>query len=108
MTLKIRRTGAGLRIILGDGYQAAFFHSQYAVATPREREIVSDEYRGELVRAMQTFQELENHFPGPEIEVARGFVGEQNLRLSDKRTGQHDPLLLAARKFTGAVRPPCL
>ncbi len=56
---------------------------------------------------METLQKLENHFPGPEIEVASGFVGEQNLRPSDQCTGQYDPLLFSARKFTGAVRPPC-
>jgi len=64
---------------------------------------MSDENRGELVRAMQICQEFENHFPGPEIEVARGFIGKQNLRTAHQRPGQHDALLLSTGKLTGAV-----
>ena len=31
--------------------------------------------------AMQAFQQFENHFAGPEIQVAGGFIGEQHRRL---------------------------
>ena len=62
----------------GFGKQGAAFHGQDTVATPRERQIVSDENRSEPVRAVQAFQQFEDHFPGPEIQVAGGFVGEQN------------------------------
>ena len=88
------------------GTKPPFSMAQNAVATPRKRQIVRDENRGELVRAVQTFQELEDHLPGPEIQVPGRLVGEQNRRLAHQRAGQHDPLLLSARKFTGAVRWP--
>jgi hypothetical protein len=55
------------------------------------------------MRAVQTFQELENHLPRPEIKISRGFVGEQNLGPSHQRASQDHPLLFAARKLAGTV-----
>ena len=52
---------------------------------------------------MQPLQKLENHFAGPEIQVAGRFVGEQNGRFSHQSTGEHHPLLFAAGKFSGAM-----
>ncbi|MEI9973005.1 MAG: hypothetical protein WDO73_13650 [Ignavibacteriota bacterium] len=58
---------------------------------------MSDEDRGELVRTVEIRQEFEDHFPGPEIEVAGGFIGEENLRTAHQRSGQYDALLLSTR-----------
>ena len=52
---------------------------------------------------MQPLQELENHFAGPEIQVAGGFVSEQNGRFSHQSAGKHHPLLFTAGKFSSAV-----
>jgi hypothetical protein len=64
------RTGRPIR------YQSTFFQIQYAVAAPRERQIVGDEDRGELVRPVQVFEQLKNHLAGPEIQVAGRFIGK--------------------------------
>jgi len=42
---------------------------------------------------MQTFQKIEDHFTGPEVEVAGRFVGEQDGGSADESTSQHDALL---------------
>ena len=55
---------------------------------------------------MQAFQKLENHFAGPEIQVAGRFVGEQDGRLSDEGPGKDHPLLFTSGKFPGTVRRP--
>jgi hypothetical protein len=58
------------------------------------------------MRAMQIFQQLENHFASPEVQVAGRLIGKQNTGLSHKGAGQHDPLLFPTRQFTRAVRCP--
>ena len=67
------------------------------MATARERQIVGDENRGELVRLVQPCQEIENHLACPEIEISRGFIGKKNGWPADQSPGQYDPLLLPAR-----------
>ena len=46
---------------------------------------------------MQIFKQFEDHFAGPEIEVAGGFVRQQSRRLSHQGARKHDALLLATR-----------
>ena len=53
---------------------------------------------------MQSVQKIEDHFAGPEVEIAGGFVGEQERRISDQSAGQHHSLLFAPGEFPGAVR----
>jgi hypothetical protein len=45
---------------------------------------------------MQTFQKLEDHFAGPEIQVAGWFIGQQNGGYSHEGSGQHNTLLLSS------------
>ena len=59
--------------------------------------IVRDENRGELMGAVQVFQQLKDHLAGPEIQVAGRLIGEQNTGLSHQSAGQHHPLLFSAR-----------
>ena len=47
-------------------------------------------------------QQVEDLVRGGRVELAGGFVGEQNGRLVGERDGDRDALLLAARQ---AVRP---
>ena len=86
-----------MRIILDSRYQPAFFECQCPVAAAGERQIVSDENRRELVAAVQAFQEFEDHFAGPEIEVPCRLIGQKHARLPDQRPRQRNPLLLPAR-----------
>jgi hypothetical protein len=58
---------------------------------------VRNENRGEAVRTVQIFQQLENHLTGTKIQVPGGFVGQQHGRLAYKGTSQHDALLFASR-----------
>ena len=83
--------------ILDSRYQPAFFESERPVATPRERQIVSDQDRCELMGPVKTFQELENHLASPEIQVPCGFVGQQDGGVADQGAGEHDPLLFPSR-----------
>jgi len=86
-----------MRNILENRYQTAFFKGECPATTTSECEIVRNEYRRELVRAVQIFQEFEDHLAGPEIEVSRGFVGQQHARFADQRAREGNPLLLPAR-----------
>ena len=56
---------------------------------------------------MEIREEFEDHFPGPKVEVPRGFVGEQNLRTAHQRSSQNDALLFPTRKLSGTVQRPC-
>src|ERR1022692_4656908 len=61
LDLKILRRAPGMRTKWLSRYQPAFFHTQYAVAAPRERQVVRNQDRGEAMRAVQTRQEFEDH-----------------------------------------------
>ena len=67
------------------------------MASPREGKIVRHENRGQRVRPVEVFEMIEDHLAGPEIEISRGFVGEQNGRPTDQGTSQNDSLLFPAR-----------
>ena len=49
---------------------------------------------------MQILEQIHDHFAGPEIEVARGFVGQKDAGVAHQRARQYDSLLLSARKLT--------
>jgi len=55
------------------------------------------------MRTMQTFQTNEDHFAGPEAEVAGGFAGQQDKGFTHQSPCQHDALLLAPGSFPCAV-----
>ena len=77
-------------------YQTAFFKAQHAIAAPRKRQIMSDKNGGELMRAVQIRQNIEDHFAGTKIEIAGGLIGEQDRRAAHQSPGQDDALLLSA------------
>jgi hypothetical protein len=52
---------------------------------------------------MQILEQIHDHLAGPEVEIARGFVGEKNAGVAHQRARQYDALLLSTRKLTGAV-----
>lgn len=74
-----------------------------AVRAAREIQIVRDVQGGQLPGAMQILEQVHDHFAGPEIEIASGFVGQKDARVADQRASQYDSLLLSARKLTRAM-----
>src|SRR6202171_2780279 len=88
--------------------QNAMFQSQYTVATRGERQVVRRDERRQLVRAMQSLQQLEH---GPSIllvQVSGRFISQQHGRPGDERPGNSDALLFPARKLPCAVLGPVL
>ena len=83
------RTGISAR------YQTAFIQAQYSGTTLCKRQIVRNENRCEAMRTVQTFQKLENHLAGPEVEIPSRFVGQKDGRLSHQGARQHNTLLLS-------------
>ena len=81
----------------------AAFQRERAVRAAREIQIVCDVQGGQLPGPMQILEQIHDHFAGPEIEIASGFIGQENARVADQRAGQYDSLLLPARKLTRAM-----
>ena len=57
-----------------------------------------------MVSTMQIREQTDDHFAGPEIQVASRLVREQERGFSDKRARKRHSLLLAARQFPRAMR----
>ncbi len=76
--------------------------------SPDERgdvRLVGDQDDGDAALA-QLLEERHHLHAGPRVEVARGLVGEDELRLADQRAGDGHPLLLPAREAVrGVVQP---
>ena len=81
----------------------AAFERQGSVRAPREIQIMRDVKRGQLPGPMQILEQVHDHFAGPEIEVAGGFVSQKDAGVAHQRACQHDSLLLSARKLTRAM-----
>src|SRR5215467_15108321 len=80
------------------------FQLEDSIASPGKRHIVRAENRRKLMRSMQAFQKMENHFAGPEIQVAGRFVREQYGRPSHQGAFKDHPSLLTDRQFPRNVR----
>jgi hypothetical protein len=76
------------------------FQSQRSVRAACEIQIVGDVKRSQLPGPMQILEQIHDHFAGPEIEIARGFVSQKNTGVAHQRAGQNDSLLLATRQLT--------
>ena len=81
----------------------AAFQREGAVRAAREIQIVSYVKRGQPSGPMQILEQVHDHFAGPEVEIASGFVGQKHARVADQRASQYDSLLLPARKLTRAM-----
>ena len=62
---------------------------------------VGDEEEGGLVAVAEVAHELEDGLAGGGVEVAGGFVGEEDGRAVDEGAGDGDTLLLAAAELAG-------
>ena len=78
----------------------AAFQSEGPVRAAREIQIMRDVQRGQLPGPMQILEQIHDHLAGPEIEIAGGFVGQQDAGIAHQRAGQYHSLLLSARKLT--------
>ena len=83
--------------------ELAFTETEGAVAACGEGQVVGDEDAGEGVGLVERLQEGEDRFGGALVEVACGFVGEEDLGLGDEGAGEGDALLLATGELAGTV-----
>jgi hypothetical protein len=81
--------------------ERALAHLVAALRALGEFKIVGDEDEAERFRVLQPFEQVDDVGLGVFVEVARGFVGEQQRRRIDERTGDRDPALLAAGHAAG-------
>lgn len=65
--------------------------------------VVGDENHGYLGLLAKVFEEVKNFFAGFAVEVACGFVSEEEFGFGDEGSGKSDALLLSSREFVGAV-----
>jgi hypothetical protein len=63
-----------------------------------------DEDGCKLVAAVDLSEHLYHSIGSSEVEITRGFVGQQHSRISDQSAGQHHALLLTAAQLSGAMR----
>ena len=75
----------------------AAFERQGPVRAACEVQIVRDVKRSQLAGAMQILEQVHDHFAGPEIEIAGGFVRQKDVGVAHQRAGQYDSLLFSAR-----------
>ncbi len=68
--------------------------------------IMCRENQGRPVCLVQLKEEIGNRLGVLEVEIASGFVGEENARLARECAGDRDPLLFAARKASRFVCEP--
>jgi hypothetical protein len=87
---------------LGAG-QSAVAKPVDVVAAAGELEVVGDEQCGETVGGVEALDEGEDGVGGGGVEVAGGFVCQEQARAGDEGAGERDALLLAAAEFSGAV-----
>jgi hypothetical protein len=73
------------------------------VTSPREVFIVRHDDQRAAISLGKIEQEIDNHLSIFGIEVSGGFVGKENSRIVDERTGYRHPLLLASTEFRGQV-----
>src|SRR5215469_11038198 len=84
-------------------FNPSSFQSQDAATTPRERIIVGNDKRGELMLSMQPGDQVKNCVCGSLIEIAGWLVCQQELWTGNKCPCQSDPLLLPSGEFACPV-----
>ena len=65
--------------------------------------VVGDEEDGDALVAVEALQEVHDFVAGFGVEVAGGFVGEDEFGLVNESAGDGDALLLAAGELVGFV-----
>ena len=92
--------GGGLQHLVGD---AAVGEEDDAVAVARRGRVVGDHDHGLAELVDRAAEELEGLGRGAAVEVAGGFVGEDDLGVAREGSGDGDALLLPAGELAGPV-----
>ena len=74
-----------------------------AVGMGGDRRVVRDQDDRQAILAVEVAEEVEDLLAGLGVEVAGGFIGDQERAPVDQRPGDRDPLLLPAREPGGLV-----
>src|SRR4030095_1280458 len=83
---------------------AACAQQEDAVAMRGGLRVVRDHQNSGVELMMQVVEQPQNLFPGPRIEIARRFVGQQDRWTEDQRARYRDSLPFTARQFIRAMR----
>jgi len=81
----------------------AVAEAEDAVAAAGELKVVGYEDAGESVFAVEALEEGEDAFGGLGVEIAGGFVGQQEFGLGDEGAGYGEALLFPAGELAGAM-----
>ena len=72
-------------------------------ATLCQNAVVGHQYQSRAFFTIQLKKQFDNMLTGILVEIARGFIGKQNIRLRRKSAGNSDTLLLATGKLAWIV-----
>ncbi len=69
----------------------------------RQVKVVRHQYGGEAMACVQALDQVEDTTGGGLVQIAGGFVGQEQPRVVDQRAGQRHALLFATGEFAGPV-----
>ncbi len=58
------------------------------------------------MRPVEIFETIEDHLAGPEIEISRRLIGQEDIRSANQSPGEHHTLLLSTRQLPRTMRRP--
>src|SRR5829696_6216890 len=97
------RLARGSSDVLDD---AAVAKGDGALRALRDRHVVRDDHDRRSEAAVQVADERQDLFAGAGVEIAGGFVGEQDWRVDGQRASDGDALALAAGELVGEMVHP--
>jgi hypothetical protein len=96
------RIGADFhQLVVSD--EGSIYQAEGAVTLGGEGGVVGDQNGGEAVVLLEVLNEAEDVSSGAGVEIAGGFVGQEERGFGDEGAGEDDALLLAAGEFAGTV-----
>jgi len=78
---------------------AAVFEGDDTISFQREGWVVRGEEDRKAFLSSQPLEESDDGFSGGFVEIARGFVGDEDLRIHHEGSGNRDTLHLTSREF---------
>src|SRR5258708_18960309 len=86
--------------------ELATSHYPHVLGAACEGGVMGDQHQDESMLMPESFQQRDNLVASVIVEVARGLVGEQHLRLLDQGTRDANPLLLPSGQLRGQMLRP--
>ena len=83
--------------------QRSTFQFQDTVAPPRELKIMGDQDRRQVTPFAKIGEQIENHLPGPLVQIAGRLVGQEQGRTACEGARDGNALLLPSGKFPGPM-----